>query len=123
MYRELAESLNSEQEHSEREAQLTRQQLEELAAQLSGLQERSERAESERAGLEGQITQLGEQLLERQRRVEQLLDELKSVNMESLRMAGAEELAKVTEGQIDGGWEQAAGGGGGGSCNAVLLML
>ena len=98
MYRELGDSLKSEQERSEQESQLTRQQLAELAAQLTSLQEKSESTETERAALETQISQLGEQLMERQRRVEQLLDELKTVNMESLRMAGAEELAKVTEG-------------------------
>ena len=96
---ELAESLKSERERSDQEAQLTQQQLEELAAQLAGLQAQSERTETERAALETQIGQLGEQLLERQRRVEQLLEELKTVNLESLRMAGAEELAKVTEGE------------------------
>ncbi|XP_043238377.1 ras association domain-containing protein 8-like isoform X2 [Amphibalanus amphitrite] len=101
--RDLGESLKSEQERSDQEAQLTQQQLEQLAAQLSALQEQSERTETERADLETQIGQLGEQLLERQRRVEQLLEELKTVNLESLRMSGTEELAKVTEGPAKSG--------------------
>ncbi|XP_043247298.1 ras association domain-containing protein 8-like [Amphibalanus amphitrite] len=101
--RDLGESLKSEQERSDQEAQLTQQQLEQLAAQLSALQEQSDRTETERADLETQIGQLGEQLLERQRRVEQLLEELKTVNLESLRMSGTEELAKVTEGPAKSG--------------------
>lgn len=48
------------------------------------------------------MAQLGEQLQQRQTRVEQLLDELKTVNLESLKMASAEELTKVTEGEIAG---------------------
>ncbi|XP_037086691.1 ras association domain-containing protein 7-like [Pollicipes pollicipes] len=103
MMRDLSEAVKSEQARGEQEARITQEELAELGGQLEQLQQQAARAETERAALEAQIAQLAEQLRERQRRVEQLLEELKTVNLESLRMAGAEELTKITEGPAKSG--------------------